>query len=211
MIFFTMHIQHELFIARHGNTFDAGDIVRRVGKRTDLPLSLSGQAQAQQLAAYMRAHVPSLQQLFCSSLKRTQQTAHAIQLAFAPQRLPLTIRTAFDEIDYGPDENQPEAQVIARLGQSALNAWDEQHLIPDGWQVDLPALRASWQQFSHEMRQHPAPQTWLVVTSQGIARFAETLLNTPLPARKLTTGALCHLRYQQDQWQLISWNVQPVV
>ena len=204
-----MRIQHDLFIARHGNTFDTNDIVRRVGKRTDLPLSTSGQTQAQQLGCYLRTHVPSLQQVFCSSLKRTQQTAAAIQHAFAPQPLPLAIRAAFDEIDYGPDENQPETQVIARLGQSALNAWDEQHIIPAGWLVDLPALRSSWQQFSQEMLRHSMPQTWLVVTSQGIARFAETLLSTPLPSRKLATGALSHLCYQQGQWQLMSWNVRP--
>ena len=35
-----------LIIARHGNTFDAGDIPTRVGRRTDLPLVASGEAQA---------------------------------------------------------------------------------------------------------------------------------------------------------------------
>ncbi|HAO37083.1 MAG TPA: histidine phosphatase family protein, partial [Hyphomonas sp.] len=35
-----------LIIVRHGNTFDKGDTVTRVGGRTDLPLSASGLAQA---------------------------------------------------------------------------------------------------------------------------------------------------------------------
>lgn len=217
-------IQHDLFIARHGNTFDSGDIVRRVGKRTDLALSISGQIQAQQLGAYLQAQAPTLQRLLCSSLQRTQQTAHAVQQAFAPRQLPLDIRHTLDEIDYGPDENQPETQVIARLGQAALTAWDEQQIIPNGWLVDLAALRNHWQQLGDEILAQPTPQTWLVITSQGIARFAESLLSIPrssdqlparqlpsrtLPTRKLATGAVCHLRYQQNQWQLVSWNVRP--
>ena len=31
-----------VIICRHGNTFDKGDLVRRVGARTDLALSKSG-------------------------------------------------------------------------------------------------------------------------------------------------------------------------
>ena len=41
-----------LFVVRHGNTFDTGDVVTRVGGRTDLPLSKSGKAQAEKLAAH---------------------------------------------------------------------------------------------------------------------------------------------------------------
>jgi len=56
----------QLFIVRHGNTFDPGDTVTRVGARTDLPLSSSGRAQADALARHFagmsfaqigRAHV----------------------------------------------------------------------------------------------------------------------------------------------------------
>ncbi|MFZ4686424.1 MAG: histidine phosphatase family protein [Hyphomonadaceae bacterium] len=39
-------MQTRIFIVRHGNTFDKGDVVTRVGGRTDLPLSTSGSAQA---------------------------------------------------------------------------------------------------------------------------------------------------------------------
>ena len=36
----------KLIIARHGNTFDKGDVCVRCGLHTDLPLSVSGNAQA---------------------------------------------------------------------------------------------------------------------------------------------------------------------
>ena len=38
-----------LYIARHGNTFEAGEAPRRVGRRTDLPLTAAGRAQAEAL------------------------------------------------------------------------------------------------------------------------------------------------------------------
>ena len=41
----------DIYIVRHGNTFDKGDVVTRVGARTDLPLSRSGFAQAEALGA----------------------------------------------------------------------------------------------------------------------------------------------------------------
>lgn len=204
-----MNSGHHLLIARHGNTFDKGDEIRRVGKRTDLPLSSSGQIQAHHLGQYLTKHYPQLNRVFCSSLQRTQQTAQAVLAAYQPQSLALEVRPSWDEIDYGPDENQPETAVLARLGADVLTAWDEQQLIPEGWRVDINALHNSWQQFSAELTSHTSAQTWLVITSQGIARFAETLLPLPLPTRKLATTAVSHFSYQQGQWQLEYWNRKP--
>ncbi|OZB12451.1 MAG: histidine phosphatase family protein, partial [Rhodobacterales bacterium 34-62-10] len=65
-----------LFIVRHGNTFDKGDTVTRVGARTDLPLSVSGREQAQKLAAHFAG--TRFSAALCSPLSRTRQTARAI-------------------------------------------------------------------------------------------------------------------------------------
>ena len=40
------------FIVRHGNTFGPGEVLRRVGARTDIPLVPSGEEQAQALGAW---------------------------------------------------------------------------------------------------------------------------------------------------------------
>ena len=45
----------DIYIVRHGNTFDKGDVVTRVGARTDLGLSSSGQTQAEALAIHFMA------------------------------------------------------------------------------------------------------------------------------------------------------------
>ena len=45
-----------LVIARHGNTFESGETPRRVGARTDLPLTEKGRQQAQAIGHYLKEH-----------------------------------------------------------------------------------------------------------------------------------------------------------
>ena len=110
-----------LHIVRHGNTFDKGDIVTRVGGRTDLPLSISGRAQAEALARHFAATPFATAR--SGPLKRTRETARAI-LAAQANAPELTTDLFLREIDYGPDENRPEEDVIARIGREALDAWE---------------------------------------------------------------------------------------
>ena len=42
----------DIYIVRHGNTFDPGDTLLRVGARTDLALSVSGCEQADRLGRH---------------------------------------------------------------------------------------------------------------------------------------------------------------
>src|ERR1700733_13861287 len=99
-----------LYIVRHGNTFEKGDVVTRVGGRTDLPLSPSGEGQAQALAR----HFAETGVIFASArsgpLKRTRRTAQVI-LAAQADAPDLTTDLFLREIDYGPDENRPEPEV----------------------------------------------------------------------------------------------------
>src|SRR3990167_6115556 len=98
-----------LLVVRHGNTFDPGDVVTRVGGRTDLPLSASGKAQAGKLAAHFAG--TQFSAALASPLERTRATARAI-LGSRSDAPALLIRGFLREIDYGPDENQPEETVI---------------------------------------------------------------------------------------------------
>ena len=105
-----------IVICRHGNTFDKGDNVTRVGGRTDLPLSQSGQAQAEKLKQYFNATDSPYRftRAFCSELRRTRETAQEILSAKHPAQL--LEKPFLKEIDYVIDENRPEADVIARIG-----------------------------------------------------------------------------------------------
>ncbi len=201
-----------LLIARHGNTFDAGQTPLRVGKRTDLPLSTSGQQQAEKLGAYLRQQGILVDEVYTSSLKRTQQTAE-IALRAAGQQPPMLARSLFDEIDYGPDEGKPEADVIARIGEQALADWDSQATVPDGWDVDPEVLVHGWMEFVRDILCGSA-QTILVVTSNGTARFAPHITGDFEAFRqkytlKLGTGALADFRWQNHHWQVDGWNIRP--
>ena len=128
----------ELFILRHGNTFDPGDVVTRVGARTDLALSASGRAQAEAVAAHFAGRGLRFQRIFAAPLKRTAMTAGIVRAAIdGPVAEALDFLT---EIDYGPDENQPEEIVVARIGEAALAAWEKDAVPPPGWRVDPAAL-----------------------------------------------------------------------
>jgi probable phosphoglycerate mutase len=197
-----------LFVVRHGNTFDTGDVVTRVGGRTDLPLSNSGWVQAEALAQHFSGTRFAL--AFHSPLARTRQTARAI-LFIRPDWPEIQVKEFLREIDYGPDENQPEAAVMARLGAAALKAWDEDGTVPPGWIVDPVAIRAGWAALLKEIGGLAADANVLVVTSNGTARFLPDVVDTAPGGldRKLKTGAWGEIDVTPAGARIVSWNLRP--
>ena len=202
-----------LLIARHGNTFSPGDIVTRVGARTDLPLVPSGLEQGRKLGLYLKEKGLSPDAVFTSNLKRTRQTAEQVFEA-GGFSLPIGVNPLFNEIDYGIDENKPEADVVARVGADALKAWDENAVVPNGWQVDVQAIIQGWLHFGATCVQDYAGKKILVVTSNGIARFAPYLTGDFDGFRrdhklKISTGALAILAHENGSWKVEGWNLKP--
>jgi probable phosphoglycerate mutase len=194
-----------LYIVRHGNTFDKGDVVTRVGGRTDLPLSISGRTQAQALAQHFAdTHFATARS---GPLKRTRETANAILSAQAsPPELATDL--FLREIDYGPDENRPEEEVVARIGKAALEAWERDSIPPPGWRVDPAAIIGNWQQLFAELADESGAH--LIVTSNGIARFALAAANAHRPDAKLATAAYGIIELTPDP-RVVEWNVRPAV
>jgi broad specificity phosphatase PhoE len=193
-----------IIVVRHGNTFDKGDVVTRVGGRTDLPLSVSGRVQAEALARHFATTAFATAR--SGPLKRTRETAAAILAAHAnpPE---LTTDLFLREIDYGPDENRPEEEVIARIGKAALDAWERDFIPPPGWRVDPAALVGNWQETFHELRDQPGDH--LIVTSNGIARFALTAAEATEHDGKLATGAWGVIALEGQAVRIESWNLRP--
>lgn len=202
----------DIYIVRHGNTFDAGEVVTRVGARTDLPLSSSGLAQAEALSAHFQNRLADgFDRAYCSPLQRTRQTAEAI-LATRTDAPELESLEFLREVDYGPDENQPEDKVIERIGMAALRAWEASAVPPAGWNLDPDHIRGAWKTLIKDLASEALAGPVLVVTSNGIARFvldAVTRMNAPPASIKLKTGAYGLLRARGDEVELVSWNVRP--
>jgi probable phosphoglycerate mutase len=202
-----------VLIVRHGNTFDKGETLRRVGKHTDLPLSKSGIKQAKAIGYYLANFHQDLAAVYTSSLKRTRETAQ-IALSEAALEPNLSASGDFDEIDYGPDENKPESEVIARLGQSAIEAWDIHGTPPPDWKVNPEGLKQTWRDFFQKVRLDYPGKTVMVVTSNGIARFAPYCLKEfdkwqTEHTLKMRTGAVSLFNFADGQWDCKIWNHLP--
>ncbi|MCY1670980.1 histidine phosphatase family protein [Novosphingobium sp. SL115] len=190
-----------LVIVRHGNTFGAEETPRRIGARTDLPLTGRGHEQAGLLGAHFAGMGWQFSRALVSPLLRTMQTAQAI---LAAQTGAVSIQTAdfLREIDHGPDENRSEADVVARIGVSALESWDKSASPPPGWIVDADGRIAAWQTVLASLTENCPPT--LLVTSNGAARFAllaDSALRSiapTLPSLKLPTGGYGVIRRLPD-------------
>ena len=197
-----------LIIVRHGNTFDAGDVVTRVGGRTDLPLSVSGRAQAEALAAHFVDQGVTFASARTSPLKRTRATAEAI-LGAQHEAPELEAALFLREIDYGPDENRPEDEVVARIGAAALAAWESDAVPPPGWRVDPDAVVGNWQNLFAKL--DGVEGDHLIVTSNGIARFALQAARAEGRELKLKTGAYGVIELSGGVAVVADWNMRPVV
>lgn len=202
-----------LIIARHGNTFQPGEIPRRIGARTDLPLTESGQAQGRKLGQYLQAHGMIPDVVYASRLQRTAQTAEAAIKEIGVRRA-IHQSDLFDEIDHGPDENKTDPEIVERIGGRAFNAWEQENAMPRDWSPQPDVLRKRWFDFAKYCEQNHDDKTVLVVTSNGVARFAPLLANNAADIinagnRKMSTGALSVMEGAGGLWMLSHWNVKP--
>ena len=201
-----------LIIARHGNTFTKDQTPTRVGGRTDLPLVDSGCEQAKKIGAWLKENDYLPETTYSSELQRTKETAEiAIQeCGYKQPVFPLTI---FNEIDYGPDENKTEEDVVHRIGQPAIDDWNSKAIVPDGWQFDPASCIENWKNFAQHIVDDQQ-DIILVVTSNGIARFAPHITDdfeafAEKNDIKLSTGALAVLKYEDNKWHITDWNIRP--
>lgn len=202
-----------LIIARHGNTFGPDDTVTYVGGRTDLPLVEKGIEQARAIGRYLKDNrlIPDV--VYSSKLQRAKETAK-IAIKESGFTNPVFELDIFNEIDYGPDENKTKDAVIARIGKQALKDWDDNNTVPQGWLAHPDQIIKNWQDFADQIRAHDDNETVLVVTSNGIARFAPHITGDfegfrAAHSPKLATGAVAILKYENNGWVVKNWNIQP--
>lgn len=202
-----------IIIARHGNTFTKDQTPLRVGARTDLPLVET--ERGTNIGKYLKlnAFYPSV--VFAAPLHRTMETAR-LAIAALDKDIPLVEDKRFVEIDYGPDEAKTEDEVIARIGQKALDEWNAKAVVPDGWNVSVKSIIKAWQDFAAEIENKYKDKTVLVVSSNGIIRFAPHLTGDFKKFAeqfdiKVGTGGICILEKEStdEHWKVKSWGVKP--
>lgn len=201
-------------IVRHGKTFAAGEAPRRIGARADLPLTAEGEQEARRLGDHFATLGWRFGKALVSPLLRARQTAGHV-LAAQDTTIRAEEADFLAEIDHGPDENQTENAVVARIGNAALQAWDHAAQPPPGWIVNAPARIAAWADLLARAPTDPDTPV-LLVTSNGAARFA--LLADPalreavdaLPSLKLPTGGYGVIRRAMDgRLEVPVWGQRP--
>ena len=202
-----------IIIARHGNTFTKDQTPLRVGARTDLPLVETERGTNIGKYLKMRTFYPEV--VFAAPLHRTMETAR-LAIAAMDRDIPLIEDHRFTEIDYGPDEAKTEEEVIARIGQDAMDAWNSEAIVPEGWNVSVNAIIKAWKDFADEMEKSYNGKTVMVVSSNGIIRFAPYLTGNfkKFSAEfdiKVGTGGVCILEKEDGDkhWTVKEWGIKP--
>ena len=202
-----------IIIARHGNTFTKEQTPLRVGARTDLPLVETERGTNVGKYLKMRAFYPTV--VFAAPLHRTMETAR-LAIAALNKDIPLIEDKRFTEIDYGPDEAKTEDEVIARIGKDAIDAWNKEAIVPNGWIVSVDGITKAWHEFADEVEKKYKDKTVLVVSSNGIIRFAPYLTGDFKKFAenfdiKVGTGGICILEKENDDknWTVKAWGIKP--
>ena len=103
---------------------------------------------------------------------------------------------------------------IYEKGKKIIEDWDKNAVVPDGWKVDPDQIIHTWLDFAEKtVIPH---QTTLLVTSNGIIRFAPYLTGdfekfAQEHKIKVAPGGLCIFDKNDGDsfWTCSAWNVKP--
>ena len=222
-----------LIVVRHGNTFNSGDVILRVGSATDIPLTEKGVLQGNAVGRDLVAAGIRPDAIFSAPLQRTMRSAQEIAGHFG--NLPVQVKEFLTELDYGIDDGQPEDDILLRLGiveangsitpattldelraggKAALKKWDSEAVLPRAWEhlnSRVKQLEEDWTAFGAEVASGKYGKTVVAVTSNGIARFSKVLLSSGGLGEnlKLATGAYGIYIVENGCWHSEMWNVRP--
>ncbi len=213
-----------LIIARHGNTFTADQTPTRVGAKTDLPLVEHERGRnIGHYLLHMGIHVDAV---MTGPLKRHSETAALVCEVLHFDVFDMQVRHDFNEIDYGPDEDKTEDEVMLRLGEgdmekgrAVIDKWNADATVPAGWDVDVEGIKQAWRALGEALCESDSSykdKTTLLVSSNGTMRFAPELTGdfaafTKARDIKVATGGVCIFEKNDDEpyWRCVEWGVKP--
>lgn len=201
-----------LLLVRHGNTFEDGAPVIRVGSRSDLPLTAKGLAQAATFAAACRGAGLALGPFVAGPLARTRAfVEHGFgTIPRADERL--------REIDYGDWEGLTDAEIAARVGADMLEAWNRRCVWPAGqnWAPSAATLAEGAAALACELAAGDPQFVPVLCSSQGVLRYFGALDSGWFDAARaqgklgVATGSCCGVRAGTDgRLSVDFWNARP--
>jgi broad specificity phosphatase PhoE len=206
-----------LLLARHGNTFEAGEAATWVGARTDLPLTAKGKEQAEALGAALAPLRPHIKRVLAGPLKRTREHAAITARRFSFEA-PVEIDERLREIDYGSWEGKTSEEIAALGTEGELKAWDKRGVWPasPGWSPSADAIANNTADIAGGLAAALSPEdAALIVTSNGVLRFFLSLVPGAFDGMaadgrlKVATGNCCALAFEDGAWRVAFWNRQP--
>ncbi len=203
-----------LLLIRHGNTFEPGETPRRVGAKTDLPLTEEGRRQARTLAAMISRDYMPVGAIITGPLKRTIEVAKTISGEISNT---FTADERLSEINYGLWENKTDDEIKTSYGPEALEAWEQHGLWPENglWAPSREKVFKNLANILSEQRkmldEQPSHHR-ILVTSNGILRLVHSIITgtEPSPKGKVKTGHFCVLIPRESGWTILKWNEKPL-
>ena len=207
-----------LYLVRHGNTFEKGEVCTHVGLR-DMELTVEGMEQGRRLGQYFCSKGVRPVKIYCGNLARQRQTAEVIAEELGLGDVVQSSVSALDELDYGPWEGLTTDQITSRWPEQYRD-WTEAGIWPQEVIVGCfnAKLSAIEQFVSQLLETHDAEDTVVAVSSNGVLRYFNALLSESwaeisasrrVGELKVSTGAFCEMRLGTNEIEICSWNQKP--
>lgn len=199
-----------LILVRHGNTFEAHEKARFVGRKENLPLTSFGIEQAQKLGTELKKQDIFPDKIIEAGLKRTGETAQILCDILAPH-LSVELDSRLLEISYGTWAGLTERQVIDRFGERTLMDFREHGVWPTN--ADFSPSIDQVISETRDVLDSVSEGTTLAVSSNGRIRWygnpRSLSMEKPESGSSVKTGSYSILEYHDSEWVVLEWNVLP--
>lgn len=205
----------KLILARHGNTFNAGDKVVFVGARNDLPLTETGIAQAHAFGEYLARSGLDNYGIFSGPLQRARSFAE-IASSHLALKSSLQIDLRLQELDYGLWAGLSNEEIESRYGRAELDAWNQKGIWPKNamWPEIETVVAHQVAEFVNDLLRAKL-NTAVVVSSNGLLRYFLNLIPGAFESYvrsgtgKVRTGNISILELDREDSRLIAWDKDP--
>lgn len=206
-----------LFLVRHGNTFEPHETCVQVGSGTDLSLARAGREQAEEFSSWFDQHHGRPSAIYAGPLKRHKESAEIVS-----RRLGVSCTSnveALNEVDFWGWEGKTPEQILEEWPEE-YEAWQQQAVWPEnifkGRLSEKLSLIEGW--FEELREVYPHGSTIIAYSSGGTIRYFYSFLKSEwkklvrdkaVSSLKVKTGNYCQLEITRGSIRVISWNKFP--